>query len=129
MNKTYLKHKQEERLLLVLYFLYRLWEGGGDTAWEQRWTLAFWSSRLCFSALRRNPLVLFLGHKFRALVLELSRSRAPFIALPVIFHAHVSIYVQVFFQCTGPHVLLKLIVDLKSIGWCVLGCWLTIYSI
>jgi hypothetical protein len=34
-----------------------------------------------------------------------------------------------FFQCIGPHVLLKLILGLKNIGWCVVGCWLTIYSI
>jgi hypothetical protein len=34
-----------------------------------------------------------------------------------------------FFQCIGLHVLLKLILGLKSTGWCGLNTWLTIYSI
>jgi hypothetical protein len=34
-----------------------------------------------------------------------------------------------FFLCIGLHILLKLRVALKSTGWCVVGCWLTIYSI
>ncbi len=34
-----------------------------------------------------------------------------------------------FFFNTGLHVLFKPMVALKSTGWCVQGCWLTIYSI
>jgi hypothetical protein len=34
-----------------------------------------------------------------------------------------------FFHFKGSHVLLKLLLGLKSSGWCVLGCWLTIYSV
>jgi hypothetical protein len=29
---------------------------------------------------------------------------------------------NVFLQCLGTHVLLKLILGMKSTGWCVLGC-------
>ncbi len=36
---------------------------------------------------------------------------------------------MVFFQCKGSHVFLKLLLGLKSTGWCVLGCWQTIYSV
>ncbi len=34
-----------------------------------------------------------------------------------------------FLQYIGLHVFLKLMVRLKSTGWCVLDSWLTIYSI
>ncbi len=34
-----------------------------------------------------------------------------------------------FFHCIGLHVLLKLMIGLKSTGWCGLDPWLAIYSI
>jgi hypothetical protein len=33
------------------------------------------------------------------------------------------------FQCEGSQVLLKLLLGLKSTGWCMLERWLTIYSV
>ncbi len=35
---------------------------------------------------------------------------------------------MVIFHCIGLHVSLKLMLGLKSTGCCVLGCWITIYS-
>ncbi len=37
------------------------------------------------------------------------------------------IYIK--FSCISLHVLFKLMVAVKSTGWCVLGGWLTIFSI